>query len=118
MRSSWEEVEKLFITAWRQKSTPLHVMFVGRSVPLSINASAVVGEATPPVLGSEFLILRGRSFECFVASNVVTRVEYSEPNERRLAGRERYACFIEFSSADGSTLVLGELLTDKDSAQH
>jgi len=116
MRSSWDEVEKLFINHWRQMSTPLHLMFVGKGVPLSVNASAVIGESAPAVLGSKFLILRGKDFECFVASDVVTTVEYSEPDDTRPAGREKYACFIEFGCKEGSTLVLGELLVDKNSA--
>jgi len=110
MRSSWEEVEKLFINEWRQKSTPLHMLFVGKTVPLSVNASVHVADTIPTsVSGSRFLCLRGRDVECFVSSDTVSAVEYSEPSEERPSGRERYVCFIEFKSADGSVLALGEI---------
>lgn len=113
MRSSWEEVENLFINQWRQKSTPLHMIFVGKTVPLSINAAVMVGESVPaPVLEAKFLILRGSGLECFVASDCVTEIKYSEPGHTSV-GRERYACFIEFVSADGSSLILGELVSDE-----
>jgi hypothetical protein len=91
---------------------------MGKSVPLTVNAGVVVGDAAPAVLGSKFLCLRGAGFECFVASDVVTSVEYSEPDARRRpVGRERYACFIEFGCDEGSSVVLGELLVDKAKLQ-
>ena len=113
MRSSWDEVEKLFINQWRQKSTLLHVVFIGKSVPVSFNVAAVVGEAAPEVMGVNFIVLRGDRFECFVASDTVSEVEYSEPDSRPFStAREKYACFIKFVSADGSSLIIGELLVD------
>ncbi len=117
MRSSWDEVENLFINHWRQESTSLHVVFVGKGVPLSLNATAIIGDSVPgSIFGSKFLVLRGAGFECFVASDVVTSVEYSEPTDERPASREKYSCFIEFGCSEGSSLLIGELLIDKDSA--
>jgi hypothetical protein len=118
MRSSWEEVEKLFINHWRATSTPLHAVFMGKTVPVTFNAGVVIGADVPlPVMGSKFFVLYAPSFECFVASDVVTSIEYSEPDETRDKLRERYSRFVEFKCDEGSSLLLGELI-DTDAPVH
>ena len=107
MRSSWDDVEELFINQWRQKSTPLHLVFTGISVPVSFGADVIV----MPDLGTTRLLqLKGPRFECLVTADMVSEVEYSEPD----SPSEEYVRFIRFGSKDGSSLILGERVVDTD----
>lgn len=113
MRSSLEEIERLFISHWRQTSTPLHIIFTGRGAIATLNAQGTIGTAVVPPLGGRALYLRGGAFEVFVFMEPLESVEYREPGEAPERIREsllaKYERSVVFTFRGGEVLLLAEI---------